>query len=129
MLEIGGIHSILTFPTAQISLQNLAIALTIPGPNTMEQSCNAAAIDGVIAIIGTRGGQSAGSLLPHTALVQTRRIIIGSRLQFEEMNRAIEVNQIKPVIDEKVFGFEEAHEAFQYLWDQKAVGKVVIDVD
>ncbi|RFU31938.1 hypothetical protein B7463_g4444, partial [Scytalidium lignicola] len=103
--------------------------LEISGPNTMEQSCNAAAIDGVVAIIGTRGGNDGAPTLPHIALVTTRRIMIGSRLQFEEMNRAIEVNKIKPVIDSKVFKFNEAREAFQYLWDQNALGKVVIEID
>jgi NADPH:quinone reductase-like Zn-dependent oxidoreductase len=95
----------------------------------MEQSCNATATDGMIAVIGTRGGQSAGALLPHKALVQTRRIMIGSRAQFEEMNRAIEINQIRPIIDRRIFQFEEAREAFRYLWSSQAVGKVVIDVD
>jgi NADPH:quinone reductase-like Zn-dependent oxidoreductase len=94
----------------------------------MEQSSIAATIDGMIAVIGTRGGRSGSGALAHTALVTTRRIMIGSRLQFEDMNRAIEVNNIHPVIDSRVFKFEEAQEAFQYLWDQKAVGKVVIDI-
>jgi hypothetical protein len=39
------------------------------------------------------------------------------------MNRAIEVNDIHSVIDQRVFGFQEVPEAFQYLWDQKAVGR------
>lgn len=102
---------------------------TPTGPNTFEQSCAAASIDSTIAIIGTRAGQAPGTVLPHTALVQTRRIMIGSRLQFEEMSRAIEVNDIKPVVDGKVFGFGEVREAYEYLWEQKAVGKVVVDVE
>ncbi|OCL12873.1 putative quinone oxidoreductase [Glonium stellatum] len=103
--------------------------IEVSGPNTMEQSSIAAAIDGMIAVIGTRGGRTSSGALAHTALVTTRRIMIGNRLQFEEMNRAIEINNIKPIIDSKVFKFEEAPEAFQYLWDQKAVGKVVIDIE
>ena len=39
--------------------------------------------------------------------------LVGSRLQFEAMNRAIEANNIKPVVDEKVFKLEEAKEAYQ----------------
>jgi NADPH:quinone reductase-like Zn-dependent oxidoreductase len=88
----------------------------------------AATRDGMIAVIGTRGGNAGAATLPHTALVTTRRILIGSRQQFEEMNRAVEVNDIHPVIDRKVFGFQDVPEAFQYLWDQKAIGKVVIDI-
>jgi len=55
--------------------------------------------------------------------------MIGSRLQFEEMNRAIEVNHIKPVVDGRVFGFGEVREAYEYLWGQNAMGKVVVDVE
>ena len=34
-------------------------------------------------------------------------------MQFEEMNKAVEANDIKPVIDQKVFKLEEAKEAYQ----------------
>ena len=44
------------------------------------------------------------------------------------MVRAIEGNGIKGVVDEKVFLFEEAREAFQYVKDQKHFGNVVIQV-
>jgi NADPH:quinone reductase-like Zn-dependent oxidoreductase len=81
----------------------------------MEQSLLAATMDAMIAVIGTRGGKAGTATLPHVALVNTRRILIGSRLQFEEMNRAIEINDIHPVIDHRVFGFHEVREAFQYL--------------
>ncbi|TVY27003.1 Zinc-type alcohol dehydrogenase-like protein [Lachnellula hyalina] len=80
--------------------------LEIGGPNTFKQSCAAASIKGTIAVISTRAGQSPGTQLPHTALLQTRRIMIGSRLQFE-MNRVVEVNDIKSVVDGRVFGFGE----------------------
>jgi NADPH:quinone reductase-like Zn-dependent oxidoreductase len=43
------------------------------------------------------------------------------------MNRLIEVNALKPVVD-RVFGFEQALEAYEYLESQKHVGKVVIKV-
>jgi NADPH:quinone reductase-like Zn-dependent oxidoreductase len=44
---------------------------------------------------------------------------------FEAMNRAISVNNMKPVID-KVFPFADAKAAFQHLQSAKHVGKVVI---
>jgi NADPH:quinone reductase-like Zn-dependent oxidoreductase len=58
-----------------------------------------------------------------------RGILVGSRLQFEEMNRAIEANDIKPVVDEKVFTLDEAKDAYQYMWDQKHFGKLCIKID
>lgn len=93
----------------------------------MGQSLNAAAIEGVIAIIGTRGGKDDGGP-SHTSLAMTRRIMVGNRLQLEEMIRAIAANSIKPVIDPQVFKFDDVKEAYQYLKDQKHLGNVVVDI-
>ena len=56
-------------------------------------------------------------------------MLVGSRLQFEEMNRAIEANDIKPVVDEKVFTLDQTKEAYQYMWDQKHFGKLCIKIN
>jgi hypothetical protein len=50
-------------------------------------------MDGLIAVIRTRRGRVRAAALPHVTLVNTR-IMIRSRLQFEEINSAIEVNDI-----------------------------------
>lgn len=106
--------------------------IEVGGPATLGQSSKAAAIDAMVAIVGTRaqepGDREALGWNPHSHLHATRRILVGNRMQFEEMNRAIEVNQIRPVMDPKRFSFEDAKEAFQYLWEQKHFGKVVIEV-
>ena len=47
--------------------------------------------------------------------------------RFEDMNRLIEAQQLKPIVN-KVFSFEEAESAYKYLESQKHVGKVVIKV-
>jgi NADPH:quinone reductase-like Zn-dependent oxidoreductase len=97
----------------------------------MQQSLNAIKMDGVISIIGFLGqgqGEQPGMLeaLMHGCIV--RGILVGSRMQFEDMNRAIDATKIKPVVDEKIFDFEDAKAAYQYTWDQKHFGKVVIKV-
>lgn len=102
--------------------------IEIGGPNTMAQSCVAATVDGLIAVIGTRGGRGEDGTA-HTTLSTTRRIMVGNRLQLEDMIRAIVANGIKPVIDERVFGFEEVNEAYQYLKYQRHLGKIVVDID
>ncbi len=48
-------------------------------------------------------------------LCTVRGLFVGSRDMFEAMNRAIEVNDIKPVIDKKVFKLGELREAYQYM--------------
>ena len=57
-----------------------------------------------------------------------RGIAIGSRVQFEEMNRAIEANNIQPFVD-KVFKSEDAVDAYKHLEGQSFTGKVVIEMD
>lgn len=47
--------------------------------------------------------------------------------RFEEMNRLLAAREIHPVVD-RVFGFEEAQEAYRHLQSQKHIGKVVIQV-
>lgn len=44
-----------------------------------------------------------------------RGVSVGSRLQMEEMNKAIDGVGLKPVVDEKIFKFSEVKEAYQYL--------------
>jgi NADPH:quinone reductase-like Zn-dependent oxidoreductase len=85
--------------------------------------------EGVISVIGFLGqGEQPGMLeaLRHRCIV--RGILVGSRLQFEEMNRTIDANKIKPVVDDKIFSFEDAKAAYQYMWEQKHFGKTVIKV-
>lgn len=89
----------------------------VGGPNTLTQSLEAIAIDGVITIIGFLGGVKGEKQPTFLECLNkgcvVRGLLVGSRLQFEEMNRAIEANDIKPVTDEKVFKLDEVKEAYQ----------------
>lgn len=107
--------------------------LEVGGPTTMAQSLQAIKMDGVISVIGFLGGGSSNDqpsfldCLNRICIV--RGILVGSRLQFEEMNQAIDANKIKPVVDSKIFKLEEAKEAYEYMWDRKHFGKLVITTD
>lgn len=91
--------------------------IEVGGPTTMRQSFNAIAIDGVISIIGFLGGakvENPPSFLDNlNSICITRGVLVGNREQFEAMNRSIEANNIKPVINDKIFKLEEAKEAYQ----------------
>ena len=121
-----------TAKKTSLGQQGANFVIEIGGPGTLHQSSKAAAVGGEVLIVGRRsveaGSKEVAAWNPHGVVHGTRRIMVGSRIQFEEMNRAIEINKIKPVIDERIFAFEEAKEAFQYLWDQKHFGKVVIRI-
>ncbi|KAL2354466.1 chaperonin 10-like protein [Cryomyces antarcticus] len=106
--------------------------LEVGGPTTMAQSLKAIKIDGVISIIGFLGGvkgEQPTFLDCLTNICTVRGLLVGSRLMFEDMNRAVEANNIKPVVDEKVFSLEEVREAYEYMWAQKHFGKLCIRID
>jgi hypothetical protein len=54
-----------------------------------------------------------------------RVVSVGSGAQFEDMNRAIEANDVKPVVDEHMFELELFKDAYQYMWERRHFGKVV----
>jgi NADPH:quinone reductase-like Zn-dependent oxidoreductase len=101
----------------------------VGGLGTMEQSFKAARPGGTVSLIGVLTGFDT-KIDPHPAMVKGLRIqaiVVGSRAMFEDMNRAIAVNGLRPVID-RVFPFAEAREALRHLQGAGHVGKVVISV-
>lgn len=54
-------------------------------------------------------------------------IYVGSRDMFDEMNRAMEVNRLHPVID-RTFPFDQVHEAYHHLESGAHFGKVCISI-
>ncbi|KAF2396618.1 zinc-binding alcohol dehydrogenase-like protein [Trichodelitschia bisporula] len=106
--------------------------IEVGGATTLKQSLNCIKLDGIISLIGFVGGNSKEpepSFLEALAHVCTvRAVFVGSRLQMEEMIRAIEANDIHPVVDEKVFTLGQLKEAYQYMWDQKHFGKLCIKI-
>ena len=78
------------------------------------------------------GGLSGGATELNPGLIFARRanvqgISVGSTQMFEAMNRAIEFNALKPVID-KVFAFDDAAAAYRYMAAAAHFGKIVIAV-
>jgi NADPH:quinone reductase-like Zn-dependent oxidoreductase len=106
--------------------------LEVGGPATLAQSLKAVHIDGVISIIGFVAGMTAEKPPSFLTLLSNfccvRGVSVGSRAQFEDMNRAIEANGIRPVVDERVFEMEYLKEAYQYMWEQRHFGKVVVKI-
>ncbi|KAF7543656.1 hypothetical protein G7Z17_g10564 [Cylindrodendrum hubeiense] len=108
--------------------------IEVAGPASMRQSLDSVKIDGVITIIGFVGGQAMeepGFLENLSHLCTTRGILVGNRGQMEDMCRAVEANPetLRPVIDPKVFTFNQVKEAYEYQWSGKHQGKVCIEVN
>ena len=57
--------------------------------------------------------------------IRVQGVFVGSRSMFEEMNQAISVNQLKPVID-RTFPFDHAREALEAMKTGSHFGKIVL---
>ncbi|MCV4785359.1 zinc-binding dehydrogenase, partial [Escherichia coli] len=74
------------------------------------------------------GGEGLNPVGVFMKAARLQGIFVGSRRMLEDMNQAFEFHRIQPVID-RVFSFDEAKEALQYLESGKHFGKIVIRVD
>ena len=101
----------------------------VGGAGTFLQSVRACRSGGKIGLIGILSGrETASEIFPIVAKAATVfGIYVGSREMFEGLNRALEQAKIRPVID-KVFPFESAREAYEYMGNGYHFGKVVIRV-
>ena len=98
----------------------------VGGAGTLPKSLNAVRMGGSISVIGVLAGGS--GLDPARVLMKSVRlqgIFVGSRRMFEDMNRAIALNGLKPVID-RTFPFEKAREALEYMESGSHFGKIVL---
>lgn len=99
----------------------------VGGAGTLAQSMKAVRMQGQISLIGVLSG-GAGQVNPLPILMKNIRvqgIFVGSREMFEQMNRAIALAKLKPVVD-RVFPFADAVEAYRYMETAAHFGKVTI---
>jgi len=101
----------------------------VGGAGTLPQSLQAVARRGEIVLIGVLTPPS-GNLNPHPLMPKNatlRGILVGDKAMFEDFCRAIDVNRLRPVIDE-VFEFDAAPEAYRRLESASHFGKLVIRI-
>jgi NADPH:quinone reductase-like Zn-dependent oxidoreductase len=110
------------------------LVVEVAGPSSLKQSVQSVKMDGIISVLGFVGGMESKEPLPSIlecwmSLFTARGIWVGSRLQLEDMCRAIEGNpqKLRPVVD-KVFKLEELKDALGYLASGNHQGKVCIEV-
>ena len=106
------------------------------GAATTQRSFNCVAWGGLINSIGYVGGKidppsETGRTNINVSAIQKqftlKGLLNGPRDRFEEMLAFCARHQIRPVVD-RVFGFEEAREALQHMWEGNHFGKVVVKV-
>ncbi len=105
------------------------LVVEVGGAGTLAQSLKAVRIGGVIAQIGVLS-QSTEPLVISPILhkqVHLQGIYVGSRVNFEEMNKAIALNSLQPSVDE-VFAFHHFQNALRAMESGSHFGKLVVRV-
>ncbi|PXX61496.1 NADPH:quinone reductase-like Zn-dependent oxidoreductase [Nocardia tenerifensis] len=99
------------------------------GLPTLSKSVRAGGYNTQITMIGaapTPVAESVGDVFG-PQYVSIRRIAVGSRTDFEAMNRSISEHRVRPLID-RVFPLHEAVAAYRYFRDGNPFGKVVVEL-
>lgn len=100
--------------------------IEVGGAGTLPLSSRAVRRGGHIALIGVLAGKA--EFDPRLMMlkgVRLQGIYVGSREMFEEMNCAISISKMRPVID-RVFAFGQLHEAFRYMESGAHFGKICV---
>lgn len=101
----------------------------VGGAETIEQSFKAIRPMGQISIIGVLSGMAPSINLRYfiSSIMNVKGVFVGHRESFEAMLKAVEYNKLKPIVD-RVFDFDQARDAMNYMKEQKHFGKVCIRI-
>ena len=104
------------------------LTLETGGGGTLQKSIEATRIGGRISLIGVLTG---GTIDPSAVMrksIRLQGVYVGSRRMFEDLVAALTLHEVRPVID-RVFGFEEAREAYHAMRAAGHFGKLVISLE
>jgi NADPH:quinone reductase-like Zn-dependent oxidoreductase len=117
-------------PQWEVVVKNLTggsgvdLTVDVGGAATIEQSLASTRIDGRLSMVGLLSGPPP-AVSVFSSGVRISPIKVGSREDFESMNRAIAFHQLRPVIDSS-YSFNELPAALRRLETGKHFGKIVI---
>jgi NADPH:quinone reductase-like Zn-dependent oxidoreductase len=110
--------------TANVGVDHV---LEVGGRDTLPRALEALGFEGHVAMIGGLSGFASdvpvGRLMGSGASVTG--IYVGSRADFEAMNRFITQHKLRPVVD-RVFEFADAPKAYDFMDNGSYFGKIVI---
>ena len=100
--------------------------IEVGGNGTLARSVNSVRYGGHIALIGMlAAGGEFNPLNIFMRGIRVQGVFVGSRKMLEDLIRAFEANDARPVID-RVFGFDEVPEALRYMKSGSHFGKIVV---
>jgi NADPH:quinone reductase-like Zn-dependent oxidoreductase len=107
--------------------QGIDITLDVAGQDTIAQSILSCKENGYIGLVGFLTGSTI-SINLSTVIMKYIRLqgnLVGSAQELGELVQAIEINNLKPIID-TVYPIEKTQEAFTHLESGKTFGKIII---
>lgn len=113
---------------AEWSAGGVDVVVEVGGPGTLAQSITACRVSGKIVLIGVLTGMTGDvpTALMMLKQIRLQGIVVGNRQEQQDMVKALEQLDIKPVID-KTFALEELADAFRYELSAAHFGKIAID--
>jgi NADPH:quinone reductase-like Zn-dependent oxidoreductase len=105
------------------------LVVEVGGAGTLEQSLRSVRIGGTICLLGVLAGNALELPLPLIFMQRLRLqgILVGSREDFEAMNRAVTLHKLHPVVD-RVFPFTELRTALELMDRGGHFGKICIKI-
>ncbi|MCV7419994.1 NAD(P)-dependent alcohol dehydrogenase [Mycobacterium yunnanensis] len=103
------------------------LVVELGGSGTLPQSIDAARVGAQISLIGVLDGASGAIHTGSLTMKQLRLhgIVVGSRRHQQDMVRALQDNDIRPVVD-RTFGLGDLPTALEYFRTARHVGKVTL---
>jgi NADPH:quinone reductase-like Zn-dependent oxidoreductase len=121
-------------PDWNVAVRNLTggvgadLTVEVGGAETMQRSLSATRIGGRLAAVGLLTGRPNAASFVGSSSVDVTTVRVGSRQDFEAMNRAIAFHKIRPVIDTR-YAFAQLPDALRHLQSGRHLGKLVVGFD
>ncbi len=103
------------------------VTIETGGGGTLGKTLDATRIGGIVSLIGVLTG---GNIDPTTIMrksIRLQGVYVGNRRMFTEMNAALALNRVHPVIDQ-VFDFDDARAAYHAMRGAGHFGKLVVKI-
>lgn len=101
------------------------LTIDVGGAETIDRAIASTRSGGRLAAVGLLTGRPTGAAVGSASGVDINAIRVGSRQDFEAMNRAIAFHKVHPVIDTR-YRFEQLPDALRHLESGRHFGKIVI---
>ncbi len=103
------------------------VAIETGGAGTLEKTIDAVRVGGTIGFIGVLTGGTVNPTAVMRKSIRLQGVYVGSRRMFEDLNAALGLHELHPVID-RVFDFDDARAAYHALRASGHFGKLVVRI-